>query len=46
LQKKLDAEMAKAREAEKASKSYDNLFSEEDYKAPTKSIQEMEDDFM
>ena len=50
-QKKADAEVARAREAEKAARSYDTLFSgdaeEDDYEsAPKKSVREMEDDFM
>lgn len=46
-QKKADAELARAREAEKAARSYDNLFSEEDDDDhPKQSVQEMMDDFM
>ncbi|KAI0329027.1 cytoplasmic protein [Cubamyces sp. BRFM 1775] len=45
--KKADAELARAREAEKAAKSYDNLFSGEDEdEPPAQSVQEMMDDFM
>ncbi|RDX48842.1 cytoplasmic protein [Polyporus arcularius HHB13444] len=46
--KKADAELARAREAEKAARSYDNLFSGEDEEeAPQpRSVQEMMDDFM
>jgi len=46
--KKEDLELARAREAEKAARSYDSLFSgvdeEEDH--PRKSVKEMEEDFM
>lgn len=49
-QKKADAELARAREAEKAARSYDTLFdgqTEDDYEsAPKKSVREMEEDFM
>ncbi|RPD56632.1 cytoplasmic protein [Lentinus tigrinus ALCF2SS1-7] len=46
--KKADAELARAREAEKAARSYDTLFSGEDEEEqePKKSVQEMMDDFM
>ncbi|TFY79178.1 hypothetical protein EWM64_g4832 [Hericium alpestre] len=46
--KKADAELAKAREAEKAARSYDALFSEdmEEAAPPTKSVRELEEDFM
>ncbi|OJT13001.1 Coiled-coil domain-containing protein 25 [Trametes pubescens] len=46
--KKADAELAKAREAEKAARSYDNLFSGDDDEIPEpkRSVQEMMDDFM
>ncbi|KAI0629791.1 hypothetical protein C8Q77DRAFT_1138560 [Trametes polyzona] len=46
--KKADAELAKAREAEKAARSYDNLFSGEDEEEvpQPRSVQEMMDDFM
>ncbi|KAI0698143.1 cytoplasmic protein [Cytidiella melzeri] len=50
--RKADAELAKAREAEKAARSYDSLFSggDEDYEdqdtAPRKSVRELEEDFM
>ncbi|EIW52446.1 cytoplasmic protein [Trametes versicolor FP-101664 SS1] len=47
--KKADAELAKAREAEKAARSYDNLFSgddEDEIPEPKRSVQEMMDDFM
>ena len=47
LQKKADAELARQREAEKAARSYDSLFSgEEEEVAQYKSVQEMVDDFM
>ncbi|PSS34089.1 hypothetical protein PHLCEN_2v1883 [Hermanssonia centrifuga] len=52
-QKKADAELAKAREAEKAARSYDTLFSaadededDEEEGVPKKSVREMEEDFM
>ncbi|KAF8158440.1 cytoplasmic protein [Crassisporium funariophilum] len=45
--KKQDAELAKAREADKAARSYDTLFNvEEDESAPRKTARELEDDFM
>ncbi|KIM43066.1 hypothetical protein M413DRAFT_443875 [Hebeloma cylindrosporum] len=45
--KKQDAELAKAREAEKAARSYDSLFNvEEDEDTPRKTGRELEDDFM
>ncbi|KDR82544.1 hypothetical protein GALMADRAFT_237912 [Galerina marginata CBS 339.88] len=45
--KKLDAELAKAREAEKAARSYDSLFNvEEDVDVPRKTGRELEEDFM
>ncbi|KAI0060471.1 cytoplasmic protein [Artomyces pyxidatus] len=51
--RKADAELAKAREAEKAARSYDSLFSgevddDDDDDAPKtrKSVREMEEDFM
>ncbi|KAI0693852.1 cytoplasmic protein [Cerioporus squamosus] len=46
--KKADAELARAREAEKAARSYDNLFNVEDKdEVPQpRSVQEMMDDFM
>ncbi|PPQ63593.1 hypothetical protein CVT24_004453 [Panaeolus cyanescens] len=45
--KKQDAELAKAREAEKAARSYDSLFEvEEDESVPRKTGRELEDDFM
>ncbi|CAL1713679.1 unnamed protein product [Somion occarium] len=48
--KKTDAELAKAREAEKAARSYDSLFSgeslEEEGEQPKKSVRELEEDFM
>ncbi|KAI0823967.1 cytoplasmic protein [Trametes gibbosa] len=47
--RKADAELAKVREAEKAARSYDNMFSGEDedeYIQQPKSVQEMMDDFM
>lgn len=50
-QKKAEAELAKQREAEKAARSYDSLFSgevdeEEAEEAPKKSVRELEEDFM
>ncbi|KAI8986153.1 hypothetical protein BD414DRAFT_50952 [Trametes punicea] len=45
--KKADAELARAREAEKAARSYDNLFGVEDEEEqPKQSVQEMMEDFM
>jgi len=45
--KKADAELARAREEEKAARSYDTLFSvEEDENIPRKTGKELEDDFM
>lgn len=50
--KKADAELAKQREAEKAARSYDTLFSggddfeEEVQERPKKSVRELEEDFM
>jgi len=45
--KKQDAELAKAREAEKAARSYDSLFNvEEDENVPKKTGRELEEDFM
>ncbi|KAF9478213.1 cytoplasmic protein [Pholiota conissans] len=45
--KKQDAELAKAREAEKAARSYDSLFNvEEDESVPRKTGRELEEDFM
>ncbi|KAI0345556.1 cytoplasmic protein [Trametopsis cervina] len=50
--KKADADLAKQREAEKAARSYDSLFSggdveeEEPDTAPRKSVRELEEDFM
>ncbi|EJF55867.1 cytoplasmic protein [Dichomitus squalens LYAD-421 SS1] len=44
--KKADADLARAREAEKAARSYDNLDIDEDEIEPQKSVQEMMDDFM
>ena len=47
LQKKADTELARAREADKAARSYDNLFTgEEEDEQPQQSVQEMMDDFM
>ncbi|ETW82214.1 hypothetical protein HETIRDRAFT_318402, partial [Heterobasidion irregulare TC 32-1] len=49
LTKKADAELAKAREAEKAARSYDTLFTvndDEDDERPKKSVREWEEDFM
>jgi hypothetical protein len=48
-QKKADAELAHTREAEKAARSYDSLFSgeaDEDDHAPRKTGRELEEDFM
>ncbi|EMD39616.1 hypothetical protein CERSUDRAFT_111925 [Gelatoporia subvermispora B] len=48
--KKADAELAKQREAEKAARSYDTLFSQEyedeEEVRPQKSVRELEEDFM
>jgi len=47
--KKADAELARSREAEKAARSYDSLFSgevDEDDEAPRKTGRELEEDFM
>jgi len=48
--KKADAELARTREAEKAARSYDSLFTsqaeDEEYVAPKKSVRELEEDFM
>ncbi|TFK70554.1 cytoplasmic protein [Pluteus cervinus] len=45
--KKADAELARQREAEKAARSYDILFTgQEEEEVPQKSVREMEDDFM
>ncbi|KAI0931009.1 hypothetical protein AcW1_007123 [Taiwanofungus camphoratus] len=46
--KKADAEVARAREAEKAARSYDTLFNQDadDMDAAHKSVKEMEEDFM
>ncbi|KAJ6477188.1 cytoplasmic protein [Mycena vitilis] len=50
--KKADAELARTREAEKAARSYDSLFSgnaeedDEGHGAQKKSVRELEDDFM
>ncbi|KIP02716.1 hypothetical protein PHLGIDRAFT_111770 [Phlebiopsis gigantea 11061_1 CR5-6] len=51
LKQKADAELAKQREAEKAARSYDTLFSggddyEEEEQAPRKSVRALEEDFM
>ena len=48
MQKKADADLAKAREAEKAARSYDNVQLDEDDEQPqqSQSVQEMMDDFM
>jgi len=56
LQKKADLELARKREAEKAARSYDTLFTglddygntveEEDQNKPRKSVRELEEDFM
>lgn len=51
-QEKANAELARAREAEKAARSYDSLFNveleedEEDPNARPKTAQEYEEDFM
>lgn len=52
-QRKADADLAKAREAEKAARSYDLLFTGEDEyddgddgEQPKKSVREQEEDFM
>jgi hypothetical protein len=47
-QKKVDLELARAREAEKAARSYDLLFDmeEEDSNEPQKTGRELEEDFM
>jgi len=44
--KKADLELAQAREAEKAARSYDSLFSGEDSDVPRKTGRELEEDFM
>ncbi|KAH9948255.1 cytoplasmic protein [Amylocystis lapponica] len=50
--KKADAELARARDAEKAARSYDSLFNQEadededEGGVPRKSVREMEEDFM
>ncbi|KAL6301978.1 cytoplasmic protein, partial [Sparassis latifolia] len=49
--KRADVELARAREAEKAARSYDTLFnqeaeSDEESSGPKKSVRELEDDFM
>jgi len=49
--KKADADLARAREAEKASRSYDTLFAQteeedDDDGQPKKSVRELEEDFM
>lgn len=48
FQKKADADLARAREEEKAARSYDILFTDEgeDEDVPRKSVREMEEDFM
>jgi hypothetical protein len=47
IQKKAEAELAKAREAEKAARSYDLLFEvEEDPDAPKLTGKAIEEDFM
>jgi len=49
-QKKAELELAKTRAAEKAARSYDNLFNggdeDEESAAKPATVQEMEDDFM
>ena len=49
-QKKADAELAKAREAEKAARSYDNLFADnegmDETSTPNRSVRELEEEFM
>lgn len=50
MQKKADAELARAREAEKAARSYDSLFNgevdEDEEQKPRKTGKELEEDFM
>jgi hypothetical protein len=52
LQRKADQELARKREADKAARSYDTLFSnmendeEEEEQAHRKSVRELEEDFM
>ncbi len=46
VQKKADAELAKAREAEKAARSYDKVRDYEEDGQLHQSVQEMMDDFM
>ena len=51
LQKKADLELAEARKAEKAARSYDSFLNaevddEEEVKPTYNSVREMEDDFM
>jgi hypothetical protein len=47
LQKQADKELALAREAEKAARSYDALFNVEvDPDEPRKTVRELEEDFM
>lgn len=52
LQKKADLELARAREAEKAARSYDTFLNVDEYEeevdenAPKKSVRELEEDFM
>ena len=50
MQKKEEAELARAREADKAARSYDTLFNddaeEEEDSAPKKYGRELEEDFM
>lgn len=50
IQKKADAELARAREAEKAARSYDSLFNgevdEDEEQKPRKTGKELEEDFM
>lgn len=49
MQKKADAELARAREAEKAARSYDSLFNgevDDEEQKPRKTGKELEEDFM
>lgn len=51
MQKKADLELAEARKAEKAARSYDSFLNvevddEEDVKPTYNSVREMEEDFM
>ncbi|KAF8635937.1 hypothetical protein AX15_000108 [Amanita polypyramis BW_CC] len=44
--RKAELELVRAREAEKAARSYDSLFNAEEDASPQESVQEMMDDFM